>query len=57
LGQASASPTWRIYRASHRRFRLDRGHREAASYVEHREINVVMLATSLAPNGFIVLSE
>ena len=36
-------------------FWLDRGHRETASYVDHRDINDVMLATSLAPNGFIVL--
>jgi len=37
-------------------FWLDRGHREAARYVDHRDINDVMLATSLAPHGFIVLS-
>jgi len=31
-------------------------HRCATTWVEHRDINDVMLATSLAPDGFLVLS-
>jgi hypothetical protein len=34
-------------------FWLDARNREAASWTEHREINMVMLATSLAPEGFL----
>lgn len=30
-------------------------HRRARSWSEHRDINEVMLATSLAPEGFLVL--
>ncbi|MEW6668296.1 MAG: hypothetical protein AB1512_24040 [Thermodesulfobacteriota bacterium] len=36
-------------------FWLDPKNREAASWREHREINMVMLATSLAPEGFLAL--
>jgi hypothetical protein len=36
-------------------FWLEPGHREAATWSEHRDINEVMLATSLAPEGFLVL--
>ena len=32
------------------------GHRGAATWSEHRDINEVMLATSLAPEGFLVLA-
>ena len=35
------------------RFWLDGKNREAASWTEHREINMVMLATSLAPDEFL----
>ena len=35
------------------RFWLDSGNQEAGSWTEHREINMVMLATSLAPEGFV----
>ena len=34
-------------------FWVDREHRRTATYIEHRDINDVMLSTSLAPEGFI----
>jgi hypothetical protein len=34
-------------------FWLDGKNREASTWTEHREINMVMLATSLAPDGFL----
>jgi hypothetical protein len=37
------------------RFWLDGANREAESWREHREINMVMLATSLAPEGFLAV--
>lgn len=37
------------------RFWLDDKNREAGSWTEHREINMVMLATSLAPNEFLLI--
>ncbi len=37
------------------RFWLDDRNREAESWTEHREINMVMLATSLAPDEFLTL--
>jgi hypothetical protein len=37
------------------RFWLDDKNREAGSWTEHREINMVMLATSLAPEGFLMI--
>jgi hypothetical protein len=36
-------------------FWLDSGHRRAPSWSEHQDINEVMLATSLAPDGCLVL--
>ncbi len=36
-------------------FWLDPANRKAESWTEHREINMVMLATSLAPDGFLGL--
>jgi hypothetical protein len=36
-------------------FWLERTNREAASWMAHRDINVVMLATSLAPDGYLIL--
>ena len=36
-------------------FWRDPGHRRASSWAEHRDINEVMLATSLAPDGFLSL--
>jgi len=38
-------------------FWLDPDHRHAATWAEHRDINEVMLATSLAPEGFLVLGS
>ena len=35
------------------RFWLDCRNQETGSWTEHREINMVMLATSLAPEGFV----
>jgi hypothetical protein len=37
------------------RFWLDDKNREAGSWTEHREINMVMLATSLNPDGFLLI--
>jgi hypothetical protein len=36
-------------------FWMDGKNREANTWIEHREINMVMLATSLAPNGFLMI--
>ncbi len=36
-------------------FWLTRGNREVNTWTEHRDINMVMLATSLAPNGYLTL--
>jgi hypothetical protein len=36
-------------------FWLDPGHRQAPTWIAHRDINDVMLATSLVPAGYIVL--
>jgi hypothetical protein len=38
-------------------FWLDPAHRNASTWTEHRDINEVMLATSLAPEGFLVLGR
>jgi hypothetical protein len=38
------------------RFWLDPAHRRVASWVEHEDINEVMLATSLLPDGFLVMN-
>lgn len=38
------------------RFWLDAGHRRADTWLEHLDINDVMLATSLVPDGFLELS-
>jgi hypothetical protein len=37
-------------------FWLERASRETNSWMDHRDINMVMLATSLAPDGFLSLS-
>jgi hypothetical protein len=37
------------------RFWLEGVNREASSYIAHRDINEVMLATSLSPDGFLEL--
>jgi hypothetical protein len=37
------------------RFWMEGKNREAGSWAEHREINMVMLATSLAPEGFLMI--
>jgi hypothetical protein len=39
------------------RFWLDRSHRESESWLAHQEINMVMLATSLAPEGYLSLDH
>ncbi|MGD0886838.1 MAG: hypothetical protein ABSA46_18510 [Thermodesulfovibrionales bacterium] len=36
-------------------FWLERNNRESGSWAEHREINMVMLATSLSPDGYLSL--
>jgi hypothetical protein len=36
-------------------FWLDEENRRAGTWTEHREINMVMLATSLAPDGFLMI--
>ena len=35
------------------KFWLDENNRKTRNWVEHRDINMVMLATSLAPEGFL----
>ncbi len=37
------------------KFWLERKNREASSWTQHRDINMVMLATSLAPDGYLTL--
>ncbi len=37
------------------RFWLDEENRRAGTWTEHQEINMVMLATSLAPDGFLII--
>ena len=37
-------------------FWLEREHQEAPTWTEHRDINAVMLATSLIPEGFLLMS-
>ena len=37
------------------RFWMDIKNRKTCNWIEHREINMVMLATSLAPNGFLMI--
>jgi hypothetical protein len=34
-------------------FWLERNNRESDSWMEHRDINMVMLATSLSPDGYL----
>jgi len=36
-------------------FWLERISRETKSWMDHRDINMVMLATNLAPDGFLTL--
>ncbi len=36
-------------------FWLEATHRESSMWIEHRDINTVMLATSLAPNGYLAI--
>lgn len=37
------------------RFWMDDGNRQASTWIEHREINMVMMATSLAPDEFLMI--
>jgi hypothetical protein len=39
-----------------REYWLDPAHRNSHTWDEHRDINEVMLTTSLAPDGFLELS-
>ena len=34
---------------------VGKGNRESCTWVDHKDINAVMLATSLEPNGFLIL--
>jgi hypothetical protein len=36
-------------------FWIDNKNRQASTWIEHREINMVMLATSLAPSRFLMI--
>jgi hypothetical protein len=36
-------------------FWTEDGNRESSTWIEHREINMVMLATSLAPGRFLAI--
>src|SRR2546423_988463 len=44
-------------RATLEKFWLDPSHQRAASWQEHIDINTVMLATSLVPDGFLILDR
>jgi hypothetical protein len=60
LAAADAMPSAAFARFAHVReaivsFWADSSHREVRTYREHQDINDVMLATALAPEGFIVL--
>jgi hypothetical protein len=51
-----AAPRWARYAglgSAIESFWLDPGHRRAATWVDHLDINEVMLATCLAPDGFL----
>ncbi len=37
------------------KFWLDENNRKTRNWIEHRDINTVMLATSLAPDGFLII--
>ena len=39
------------------RFWLELGHQQTSTWIEHLDINSVMLATSLAPNGYLSILE
>ena len=49
--------SWGICRLEKRsrQFWMDGKNREASTWIEHREINMVMLATSLAPGRFLMI--
>ncbi len=51
--QAEALETYMPLGETITKFWMDERNREAGSWTEHREINMVMLATSLAPEGFL----
>jgi hypothetical protein len=56
LGQKIAALTrYRPLAESIEAFWLEPANREAGTWTEHRDINMVMLATSLAPDGFLSL--
>jgi hypothetical protein len=38
-----------------KRFWLDSRNKKARTWIEHREINMVMLATSLEPRAFLMI--
>jgi len=38
-----------------KQFWMDNKNRQASTWIEHREINMVMLATSLAPTRFLTI--
>jgi hypothetical protein len=67
LGGTATSPAVRAQLEALRRylplaeaievFWRDPAHRRASTWLEHRDINEVMLATSLAPAGFLVLGS
>ena len=43
------------FRETIEQFWMDPKNKETGSWIEHREINMVMLATSLAPSGFLTI--
>ena len=61
LASARRSPRLAVFeayaalRAELESFWLDPAHRRAETWSEHRDINEVMLATSLVPDGFLEL--
>ena len=44
-------------RAEIESFWLAAGHREVRAWLDHEDINDVMLATSLVPEGFLMLEQ
>ncbi len=46
---------YRSFREGIEMFWLEKANQEADSWTEHRDINMVMLATSLAPDGYLTL--
>lgn len=53
--QVESLERYRALAGSIEDFWLDPAHKAASTFTDHRDINTVMLATSLAPNGYLML--